>query len=641
MRLLYLYIEDYHARGLHHEEYRLDSNDVFTILDGRLKYERREKLPDDFWTIRRDDGFGTVDSVSALIGENGAGKTSFANVLGGCFNLGAREPKYLCIVKEGSQFKEYDNLETAICFEDVEAILGDQFMKHREVELWSPQKPPFQIVYYSPFCSCQCVWQRERENYHDLSVSAFFSKHLSASETPLILYDKYCRDVAFSFARVFSLRYKDNCAHIPFPIPRFVQIIRNPAVSIDCRAQIRNMLRDKSSKCNDKFLLMMRRAYELAEVPSFEIRLLIDYASEIFQNARSNKKLDILINSDEWKRLMMLCIKVLEGVKGKNHLKVNHKGHRVLDFWLSRSKLQKQKTLGLVIRGLNRNINRNKGGEFVNWAILREVYSHFYAILDSGAAKVTEDLIKFSLTSSSEYRMYVELKDTYEKLGIGSNALMFSLPGMSSGEMAFLCMWGRLYRWLDSQGLAVDADSHHAETEGGSELAHVLLFLDEAETTLHPEWQRQLVNAVIWFFETFSFGVSVHVILATHSPMLLSDVPESNVIFMPSKEDSCAGLHAMKECEGLRGTFGANIFDLYRDSFFLRQGTVGAFATEKIKLLLRSVSAIGAKKAGLEVVQNAADQKLMSEDQVKAMIPLVGDPALKKYFKVIEESGLL
>ena len=179
-------------------------------------------------------------------------------------------------------------------------------------------------------------------------------------------------------------------------------------------------------------------------------------------------------------------------------------------------------------------------------------------------------------------------------------------PKVSSGEWSLLNMLGRICalksRLRDSP---------------------VVLFLDEVETTLHPDLQRRLVAGVIDFCERFLPDKHVHIIFATHSPQLLSDIPKGNVILLKRSDDD---VRSIAEMTG--NTFGANVYDLLKDGFFMENGAVGEFATRKIGDLLRSLA-----KGGL------VDDGQRTERRQLAKI--VGDRVLHGYFKRLESIGKL
>ncbi|MBQ4385131.1 MAG: hypothetical protein II823_04310 [Kiritimatiellae bacterium] len=161
-------------------------------------------------------------------------------------------------------------------------------------------------------------------------------------------------------------------------------------------------------------------------------------------------------------------------------------------------------------------------------------------------------------------------------------------PVMSSGDMSFLSMFARLYDYLMVMKESRSLRQYYAQENNRIDMPvrllrrsfspEMVVFLDEAETTLHPERQRDIVVNIIKFFDTVGLAESVHVIFATHSPMILSDVPMGNIVLL----SDLIGAERKK-------TFGANIFDLYRHGFVLKDGTVGSFAQKKIDDLVEKV----------------------------------------------------
>lgn len=52
-----------------------------------------------------------------------------------------------------------------------------------------------------------------------------------------------------------------------------------------------------------------------------------------------------------------------------------------------------------------------------------------------------------------------------------------------------------------------------------------LVFIDEPEISLHPEWQNRYVDLLLQTFDVFT---GCHFVLATHSPLILSDISPKN-----------------------------------------------------------------------------------------------------------------
>jgi predicted ATP-binding protein involved in virulence len=143
---------------------------------------------------------------------------------------------------------------------------------------------------------------------------------------------------------------------------------------------------------------------------------------------------------------------------------------------------------------------------------------------------------------------------------------------MSSGEKNFLVLFSRLY-WIKKE-------IYKNETTNS-----ILLLLDEAELTLHPDWQRQFLEYIIYGVNKIFEGYQIQIILTSHSPYVVSDLPKGNVIFLEDKDGMCKVVQS-----DIKNTFGANIHTLLRNSFFLKKGLMGSFAMKKINKLISALN---------------------------------------------------
>lgn len=93
---------------------------------------------------------------------------------------------------------------------------------------------------------------------------------------------------------------------------------------------------------------------------------------------------------------------------------------------------------------------------------------------------------------------------------------------------------------------------------------NILLLIDEIDLYLHPEWQRRIVRDLLSLLRRQFKGHYFQIILTSHSPIVLSDIPVENCIFLKKKSNGTV-------CQEERNTqtFGANIYTLYKDAFFL------------------------------------------------------------------------
>lgn len=158
--------------------------------------------------------------------------------------------------------------------------------------------------------------------------------------------------------------------------------------------------------------------------------------------------------------------------------------------------------------------------------------------------------------------------------------------GLSSGEENMLRLFSNLFHIFDrdySRGKYGECRIYNDKWANKiqrrpHECTSVMLFLDEADLTLHPEWQRRLIHvltAALPLIYPKSCAKDMQLILSTHSPLLLGDIPRENICYLGGGRS--VGVDAVSE-----ETFGQNIHTLLKDSFFLDNGTVGEFASSKI-----------------------------------------------------------
>ncbi|MDE6435413.1 MAG: ATP-binding protein, partial [Lachnospiraceae bacterium] len=134
------------------------------------------------------------------------------------------------------------------------------------------------------------------------------------------------------------------------------------------------------------------------------------------------------------------------------------------------------------------------------------------------------------------------------------------------------------------------------------EKKNILLIFDEADSSMHPRWQRMFMKWLTDFCNQLFQNVSVKIIITTHSPVLLSDFPANSILYLTKSEGK-----KINHNQSRKATFGSNIHSLYLNAFFLEDhGTMGAFAEEKIneiadKLLQESIAEIDHERIEKEI----------------------------------------
>lgn len=141
---------------------------------------------------------------------------------------------------------------------------------------------------------------------------------------------------------------------------------------------------------------------------------------------------------------------------------------------------------------------------------------------------------------------------------------------LSSGENSFITFFARIF----------DVIERHRS--GHYEKDKLILFIDEAEVAFHPAWKRIFFKKLIDFLVKFNGEYKFQIILTTHSPYLLSDLPSDNVILLKRNKEGKTEILNSSDYK----TFGANIHELLATSFFLEDGFMGEFAKNKIEHLI-------------------------------------------------------
>ncbi|MEA5138837.1 AAA family ATPase [Arcicella rigui] len=144
---------------------------------------------------------------------------------------------------------------------------------------------------------------------------------------------------------------------------------------------------------------------------------------------------------------------------------------------------------------------------------------------------------------------------------------------LSAGEYLLLTLWGRL------NSVVQDINK-----EG------VVLLLDEIDLGLHPQWQKEFINNLIDFIDSqFSTHTRpyIQILLTSHSPFILSDIPKHCVILLDKNETNALEI---KKLAKSHNTFGTNIHELFTDSFFLQDGLMGEFSRKKINKLIKDIN---------------------------------------------------
>lgn len=195
---------------------------------------------------------------------------------------------------------------------------------------------------------------------------------------------------------------------------------------------------------------------------------------------------------------------------------------------------------------------------------------------------------------------YAEFYFSHQPLGESS---------LSSGEYSLLSLFGRMNNFKFDR-----------------EKRNLLFLVDEAELALHPAWQRKFIDVFTEFIAEKFSNYNVQIMLTSHSPFILSDLPPHCVVLLKRENEKPVTVDSL---EKHKETFGANIHELFTDSFFLQDGLIGEFSRKKIVELIEEVK---------------EEKQIISEElflkKYKRKIDIIGEPFLRtKILELIAEKS--
>lgn len=257
----------------------------------------------------------------------------------------------------------------------------------------------------------------------------------------------------------------------------------------------------------------------------------------------------------------------------------------------------------------NGNLNENKDLDLINYLIKEvkfegieknrflddrlEDYQKFIEKLAmEDASKENSDKVKLPIRID----LFDDLDLEFLKMNI-FEALNPRWEGMSSGANCLLSIFGNL------SSIEFEANE-------------LIIFLDEVDIGLHPEWQRRFLFVFLRSLEDIFPDKKVQVILTTHSPIILSDVRRADVNLIGNVEEDTIK------------TFGANINDLISESFFLEEGLMGQFSQEKIVSLIGYLTS----KNPNDYADLNGDL-IESDSKIEALIDEIGEVVLRTQLK--------
>ena len=616
MKLLYLYISK--AGPLQDCELNFDSDWEFHVIkEGSansdfllIKFTHCRVLPDDMWKIGDDEG---VESISAIIGDNKAGKTSIAMSLRKIYCEAAmirhvdykgEFVRYVAVAFVDGMIRLFANQPCAFDGESMKRLSDDVRGRFSDCSPVNLSDTKFDLteclgyLYYNPVVTTEAaIDESGNDKLHFWDLSA--TKALSEAQT----YEEFRlsqRQKVFNFLHDVIHQHHGTFKEMGMPLPYRAVITKSSEVASHFMSWV------GGRAANDNRYVQLRDMMSNQEVI---VLMFIDYVFKAFSWADivEDKTPDEFgYVSSNWLEEEIFSLVLTLGRRMRmtvdtmsTDLVPNEDRIKCVEYALSK--------ISEIAERVDYDDCQVLRMDDFSVAQVKEGLAFFEKYLDClkySGFDVYPDGLRFSMSDEQQIDYIWELliadKNGYVELGYR--------PHLSSGEMSYFSAFASIYELLSQEG---------RENGLRSLPKHLLIFLDEAESSLHPELQRKLIWVYNIFLSKFFPEKKFHVIFASHSPQLLSDLPKGNVVFIHRDESGCN----IKERNNVsvRNTFGANVYDLYGAGFFMQNGPVGEFARKKINGVLEKLAKDGSDKS-------------LHEDDMK-LAQLVGDNFIRKYME--------
>lgn len=596
-------------------------------LSNRFEYDKINKKIEHLNYTRRYNNFFNADNSSnniqdiiAVVGENGNGKTTLLKLIAEIISINEEYyiSDFILIISENSRdFKIYTNIDDLSIPKDSDenGLTYENFIYGYNNNI-SAIADKLNLIYYSNALDNSATINNRRfhENIFDISTT-YLMKSYNETNNSFINYiqSEYMKQIEFIAS------YQNSEKHLKFNIPNEIYI---------------------NTKGIDKKMEMLINLVTPIEH--------YNYSSNITEEEYFNREnLEIALESIKYKfdeSIKKYVLDVQSYTKVRLvylHLIISLYSHiENLDF--SRSDLRDIVLILDFEKALEENNivnscieNGEKYGVFFGElsTILKDIENKDYILspltLDYSNDTLIYDINKLrdifkeknsrgrKKTSKETETKYIKssVYEFYKLLcldGINEDMIEIFWP-LSTGEYNLLSLYSRLYKVYKS-----------IEGENNS----IILLFDEGENSLHPRWQQQYVKSIINLIDDIFDNVNFQIILTTHSPILLSDIPGDCVIYIDKNN----------KCIEKTKTFGANIYDLYNNSFFLDNslmtGVIGTFADEKIKNIIKMLNNLEQNlheiKEANENIENEYKEKLKCQlKEIKIVIDFIGEKVVK------------
>lgn len=537
-----------------------------------IKRKLNQKYIENFFNI--SDSTCKVTLLSAIVGQNGVGKSSILDSIRQVF------------------VNDYDNSTVLVEVDGETKVLQSPFKDIYILDdynllksLRRMDKEQYQTIYYSPHFDLKYINNFSKADKYDISLDQYIKDDLEDTDKKgtnengwkfdpheELVFKNTLRQVEFMISNIFK---KDETLNF-FQLPTYKYItllFRDIEIDEDfwnTPNQFRSLIKTIKEKTK-------------SELENWHSIRKFDKKDNVINQAQINQFIlkRFIINA-----ILSVIIRMME--ERNSFL---NEGFLNEEFEINKD-LSAEELFLLFINNSFIEISNTKRKIFDS-----DLYNIFFVEIDKVIAanlneqniknqsievklEDVEDILLLHRKIVNGFFKYYTHYDSYSRNSINLYEFIGLSPfnNMSSGELAMLNLFSRLHYFLENN---LKNPSFISTVKG-----NYILLLDEADLGFHPVWKKKYVEAILkiipYFFEPLETKPKLQIIITTHDPFTLSDLPINNVVFL-QKNDSYSFVLSDTDQNRIQKTFGANITDLLAHSFFVEDGLIGDFSKSKIK----------------------------------------------------------
>lgn len=516
MELIYIYIKNFEGR-IKDLQYNFSSNYNVEYCGSSYKLKREEKEEN-----RPYNFFGeNIKNITAIVGKNGAGKTSFVDILGMKYNFRYEDKdRYSMLYHVKDKIFYLETFESNLINRDCNDI-KDKFMENfRGVYLKLKDDELIEI----DGVEVDSIKQIIRRSC--LIKTPSQNRIITPYNNGAIL-DRNIMQYGWEYRYKFLVNIKNNDN-----IDGAFRNIKSITINIKEKYSVPNHMEN-----------LMKLQFERIEKTKFTdkqffiIHLIEQQIKRLYlELIDSNSRAGIEINKEEL--LKKLYKQILDMPN--------------YEFTLFNLKKIYKETLNDINSKFRKGLNEDDNLKYLINIIdnLNGIDDKYFnnETLNITLNRVEDEYIIKFLKSLDEcsLRGYSDIK----------NILNININNLSNGEKEFI-------------------DTFVGIQSSIGNYENIIIALDEPDRIFHPEWSRRYITYLrdnLELFDTNKIKRKYQIILTTHSPFIVSDLPKENIL-------------TMEDCKrkniDLGNTFGTNIHTLLSNQFFMKS-TIGELARQKI-----------------------------------------------------------